>query len=479
MKCTKVQQTIQRSLSSISKNFPCLSSVVADLHNCGARIFLVGGAVRDMFFSQQPKDYNYKDLGPKDLDIEVHAVSLEVLETVLKKYGHVRTVGKAFGVLRIDGIEIDWSLPRTDSQGRKPEVAIDPHMSLIDACRRRDLTMNAMMIDLVTEECIDPFNGYEDLQKKILRAPDPTLFIEDPLRFYRVMQFIGRFEMVPDQELSNLCATMDSSKVSKERIFQEFEKLFLKSKKPSLALQWLDDIGRLQTLLPELYATKGTSQNPEYHPEGDVFEHSKQAVDGAAAAQYASDEERLIMVLAALCHDLGKVKTTRMIDGVLRSHGHDIAGVPLADTLLDRLSDKTFLKKPILRLVRHHMMPVSMVKNNAGACAYKTLARNLSPTSLRCLFQLAIFDKSARNPERGKPLLECPEPLLDVFFENAEKYGVIDAPEVPVLTGKDFLDEIPEGPELGMLLQRAYDLQLESGICDKDELKKLVLKKRR
>jgi tRNA nucleotidyltransferase (CCA-adding enzyme) len=467
MKCTKVQDTIQRSLSSLGKTHPYLSSVVADLRERGARVFLVGGAVRDIMLVQQPKD----------LDIEVHGVPLSDMEAVLKKYGHVRTVGKAFGVLRVDGIDIDWSLPRTDSQGRKPEVMVDPYLSLTDACRRRDLTMNAMMIDLATGQLEDPFNGYEDLQKKILRAPDPRLFVEDPLRFYRVMQFIGRFEMVPDQQLNELCAMMDISDVSKERIVQEFEKLFLKSKKPSLAFQWLDDIGRLQTLLPELYATKGTPQHPGYHPEGDVFEHTKQAIDGAASAQYSSDDERLLMVLAALCHDLGKAETTRMIDGIVRSHGHDIAGVPLADQLLDRISDKTFLKKPILRLVRYHMVPVSMVKNNAKAGAYKILARNLMPATLRHLYHLAIFDKSARNPERGKPLPECPEPLLEQFLEQAQNYGVLDGPEAPVLTGKDLLDVLPEGPELGLLLQQAYDLQLEKGICDKNELKKAVFKK--
>lgn len=466
MECTKVQDTIQRSLSLIREKFPFLSSVVTDLRSKGARPFLVGGAVRDILLSRQAKD----------LDIEVLGISLEDLEMVLKKYGHVRTIGKAFGVLRIDGKDIDWSIPRFDLQGRQPQVTLNPAMSIADACRRRDLTMNAMMIDLSTGQLEDPFNGYEDMQNKILRTPDPALFIEDPLRFYRVMQFVGRFEMLPDQQLDDLCATMDISQVSQERIFQEFEKLFLKAKKPSLGLKWLDKIGRLQALLPEIYATKGTQQHPGFHPEGDVFEHTMQAIDGAAGVEYYSDDERFILVLAALCHDLGKVETTRLIDGVLRSHGHDLAGVPLADRLLDRLTGKTFLKKPVLRLVRYHMVPVSMVKNNAGPGAYKVLARNLVPVSIRQLVQLAVFDKSARNAEKGCPLAACPEPLLDQFFENAQKYGVLDAPEAPLLMGKDFEGEISEGPALGVMLKQAYELQLEKGIHDKNELKKAVLK---
>lgn len=464
MKFTKVPETIQRSLGLIREMVPLIFSVTDAVRSEGGRTFLVGGAVRDIVLG----------IASQDIDIEVHGISLAGLEKILRRFGIVRTVGKAFGVLRIDGYDVDWSIPRSDSKGRFPQVTFDEHMSLVDACRRRDLTMNAMLIDLATGELEDPFHGLQDLEVGVLRAPDPTFFVEDPLRFYRVMQFIGRFEMVPNQELSDLCKTMDLSGVSKERIFQEFEKLFLQSKKPSLAFKWLDVIGRLEELLPELYATKGVLQNPEYHPEGDVFEHSMQAIDGAAQAVYETDDERLVMVLAALCHDFGKVETTKLVDGVLRSYGHDIAGVPLADDFLGRVSGKTFLRKPVTRLIRYHMVPVSMVKNNAGPGAYKKLARNLFPVSIRKLVQLAVFDKSARNPERGKPLADCPEPLLEQFFLNAERYGVLDQPELPLLTGKDFAGEVPEGPALGVLLDRAYELQLEKSISSKEELKKLV-----
>lgn len=464
VKSTKVPETIQRSLALIRDKFPLIFSVVQEVAKEGGRAFLVGGVVRDIVMEREFHD----------IDIEVHGLSLEKLERILKKFGHVRTVGKAFGVLRIDGQDIDWSIPRSDSKGRFPQVTFDETMSLADACRRRDLTMNAMLIDLATGALEDPFHGLEDLKAGLLRAPDPAFFVEDPLRFYRIMQFIGRFEMMPDAALNDVCRTMNLSAVSKERIYQEFEKLFLKSKRPSLAFKWLDEIGRLKELLPELYATKGVPQNAVYHPEGDVFEHSMQAVDGAAQGLYETDDERLVMVLAALCHDFGKVETTKLVDGVLRSYGHDIAGVPLADDFLGRVSGKTFLRKPVARLIRYHMVPVSMVKNNAGPAAYKKLARNLFPISIRKLAQLAVFDKSARNPEKGKPLPDCPEPLLEQFFLNAERYGVLDCPELPLLTGKDFAGEIPEGPELGALLDRAYELQLDRGITFKDELKKLV-----
>ncbi len=466
MKCTKVNQTIQSSLSLIYAKVPLVSRIVQSLHENGGRIFLVGGAVRDIIL--------LKDV--KDLDIEVHDLSLEKLEDVLRLYGYVRLVGKAYGVMKIDGLDADFSLPRSDGKGRFPEVVLDPKMSLKEACKRRDLTMNAMAIDMISSEFYDPFGGVLDIQEKRLSTPDPKLFVEDPLRLYRVMQFVGRFEMEPNQELNQLCQTMDISSVSHERIVAEFEKLFLQSKKPSIAFKWLAKISRLQTILPELYTTQGIAQNPSYHPEGDVFEHTMQAVDGAALLDYQSDEKRLIIVFAALCHDLGKAITTRMVEGVLRSYGHDVAGVALADQLLDRILAKPILKKPITRLVRYHMDPVSLVKNNAKAGAYKRLAKNLVPATITDLVQLAICDKSARNPVKGTPLAECPEPLIQTFLETAQKYGVAEGPELPLLTGDDLISDVPEGPKLGLLLERAYQIQIDEGIIDKKELKKRVMK---
>lgn len=463
MKCIQVAENVHRVIEYVFKEFSLVKKIVDRLDASRARALLVGGAVRDALLGNQPKD----------IDIEVHGIGLEQLEQILKEFGHVRLVGKVFGVLRIDGLDVDWSIPRTDSSGRKPKVLFDPHMPLEQALRRRDLTINAMAIDMVIKKLEDPFGGLDDLQKRVLRVPDKDLFIEDPLRYFRVMQFIGRLQMVPDVELYALGKTMKLSEISKERIVEEFYKLCVKGTKPSLGIQWLQDTGRLKTVLPEIHATFGVEQDPEWHPEGDVYEHSKQAMDAAALQNYETDEARLIMVLAALCHDVGKVVATQNIDGRIRSLGHDVKGVPLAAQFLDRITMTAKVKETVLKLVRYHMVPIAFIKNNASAAAYKRLATKLAPeTNIQQLATLAYCDKSGRNPDRQAPFVVCPEELIDIFLKRAEGYGVAKNPEPPLLTGKDIADLIEPGPKMGKLLDKAYEIQIEQGIADKVELKK-------
>ena len=465
MECSEIQKTIQNSLVALYKQYS-LVKIIVDVLPLKCSPYLVGGAVRDIMLK--------RPVG--DLDIEVFGLTIDELQQILARFGNVRLVGKQYGVLRIDHLNVDFSVPRVDAKGRKPEVFFDPSLSLEQACRRRDLTMNAMAIDLKTGQFHDPFNGMKALKDRRLSVPDPVFFVEDPLRFYRVLQFMGRFVLEPDEQLSQLCRTMDLRGVSHERIVTEYEKLFLHGQKPSLAIRWLLKIGRLAELLPELAVTKECNQNPMFHPEGDVFEHTMQAVDGAAKLCYENEEKRLIIVLAALCHDLGKVLTTHCVKGVLRSYGHAEAGVVLAEQVLDRILVKKMLKRPIVRLVRYHMDPISLVKNNAGPGAYKRLALKLAPElTITDLYKLCYCDTSARNPQSQEPLKECPEPLLDLFLKKAEYYGVAHGPEKPVLSGEDLLPEVSMGPRVGALLQRAYTIQIEEGIKDKYKLKKRVI----
>lgn len=457
--------TVSRVLNSVLERYPRLMAIVKNIADHNGRALLVGGAVRDVLWN----------LPIKDLDIEVYGIALPELEQILAQYGPVSVVGKSFGVMRIHYLDVDWSVPRRDSSGRKPVVELDPFMSFQDAFARRDLTINAMGIDLMTHELIDPFNGKSDLEDGVLRSPDSSFFAQDPLRFYRVMQFIGRFECYPDAQLQQLCATIDVSAVSVERIEQEFEKLLMRSQRPSRGLRWLKDIGRLQELLPELAATVGVAQNPQWHPEGDVFEHTMQAVDAAAVLDYTSPQEKRMVMYAALCHDLGKAEDSRVVDGKIISWGHEVASAELAQRLLSRIMRNTELSDAVIKLVRHHMASLQLVADHAGAAAYKRLARKIAPhATIATLAKLAVADKRGRNPHGPEPLTHaCDE--VDEFLLQAERAGVALMPEEPLLHGRDFLDVAAPGPELGELVKLAYELQIELGINDKDELRKRVL----
>jgi len=467
MKCTKIDTNIQRSINKIIKKTPKIEVILHAIHEHEGNAFLVGGAVRDLFLN----------LTMKDLDIEVHGLTIDELQKILQKVGPVSLVGKVYGVLRVHGLDIDWSLPRTDTAGRKPDVVVDPYMDIVQALKRRDLTMNAMAINLHTFELIDPFNGLCDIEKKQLCTPDEDFFVEDPLRFYRVMQFIGRFDMYPCKALNALCAHMNLSGVSKERISDEFEKLFLRSKYPSKGFRWLKDIGRLREVLPELAALVGTAQNPKWHPEGDVFEHTMQAVDAAAQFEYPNNKQKLIMLFAALCHDLGKAVVTKTVDGTIKSIGHEQAGVPLAKELLKRMSIKKDIIAPVCTLVRYHMQVLMFVTDNAGPAAYKRLARKLEPNvTIAQLAQLALADRQARNGDSNMPLTDIDEDVK-VFLKNAYKSMVAHKAEPALLSGADIIDIVPPGPEMGRVLKEAYEMQIAENITDKNELKRRVAAK--
>jgi len=465
MKFIKIAPAIQRALQSVLQSYPLVAGIVQKISEEGGRSFLVGGAVRDLLLERVVKD----------LDIEVHGLTLEKLELLLKQFGPVSSVGKSFGVLRVHGLDVDWSLPRSDAPGRKPDVTIDPDMALDQAFRRRDLTINAMGIDLISLELVDPFGGIEDLRAGVLRSPDIQFFVEDPLRLFRVMQFISRFEMQPDDALNEVCAKMDVSQVSVERIEMEFEKLFLKSKRPSLGIKWLQVIGRLQDILPELFVVINIPQDEAWHPEGEVFEHTMQSLDAAAAFEYKDNDEKLIVMAAVLCHDLGKVATTEKIGGVWKSLGHSKEGVGLSKKLLKRITKKIDLVEAVGKLVRYHMSPAQLVSSKAKPAAYKRLAKKLAPhATMSMLAKVALADKRGRNPIKGKPLVKD-FPAIEKFLQKAQDANVQHKPEAPVLQGRDIIDVVEPGPAMGEFLKKAYELQIEKGIVDKEELRRLVL----
>ncbi len=432
----------------------------------GGRAFYVGGVVRDRLLGRSPKD----------VDVEVYGLPLGKLQEVLAEQGRVMLVGRQFGVLRLAGLEVDWAIPRRDSAGRHPRVITDPGMSFREAGRRRDLTMNAMLQEVLTGKVVDPWNGRRDLERGVLRAPDLRLFIEDPLRFFRVMQFTARFELEPDRELHAVCARMDLGGVSGERIEEEFVKLWLEARRPSLGLRWLERVGRLGEVLPELEPMKGCPQDPEWHPEGDVWTHTLQVVDAAAALRCGDKLRDLKLIWSALCHDLGKPATTVILEGRIRTPEHDREGARIAVALLERLIHTRQLRRGVLKLVAQHMQVLQFHQNNAGEKGFKRLALRLHPEAdLELLATLALADSRGTNPGSELPRADGEHPMVDWFLEQARALQVDRRPEPPVLKGRHLAGVLEPGPRMGRVLEAAYRLQLEEGLRDPEELKQRAL----
>ena len=402
-----------------------LIDISEKLHKKGAKALLVGGSVRDFCLGLEPKDY----------DIEVYGIDMDGLKELLSSYGKVSLVGKSFGVLKLSVKKevYDFSLPRTEKKvalgHRGFEVKTDKNLSYKEAFRRRDFTINAIGYDIKNQKYIDIYNGLSDLKNRILRVVDEKTFVEDPLRVYRAVQFRARFELEPDAKTKELLKLMvargDLEELPKERVFEEFKKLLLKAKKPSLGFELLKEIGALK-YFPELEAIVGLKQDPSYHPEGDVWTHTMMALDSMKIKD-------LKLMFAVLCHDLGKAATTEVIDGRITSRGHEEAGVKIAESFLRRLTDDKKLIEGVLPLVRWHFAPSAFYKQNSKNKAIRRLSTKVN---IKELVEVSRADFLGRDTDEAKKgVFEAGEWLL----EKAEKLDVKESPPKPFIQGKDLI----------------------------------------
>jgi len=347
----------------------------------GGRGLVVGGWVRDRLLGRTSKD----------IDIEVFGVPQDRLPPLLAPLGRVEPVGQSFPVYKLippDGGagEIDVALPRRESKrgrGHKGfEVHGDPAMTVEEAARRRDFTINAIAWDPLTDAYEDPFDGRGDLARRLLRAVDPKTFPDDSLRALRAVQFAARFEFALDEQTAALCRDLPLDDLPAERIWGEFEKLLLLAARPSIGWALALDLGVVASLFPELRALAGCPQEPEWHPEGDVWVHTLQVVDRARTriADLARAQQLTVM-LGAVCHDLGKPLTTAFIEGRIRSMNHEEQGVAPATALLDRLNvhsiDGYDVRKQVLGITAQHLKPGSWykVRDQVGDGAFRRLAQ--------------------------------------------------------------------------------------------------------
>lgn len=442
---------------------PRMKSALRSIMGEGATPFIVGGCVRDALMGVKPKD----------IDIEVHDMDIETLQKLLSDAfeRNMDVIGKSFGVFKVseEDMDFDISLPRRDIKtGRGHtgfDVAVNPHMGFANACKRRDLTINAIGVNMYTGFVTDPHGGLDDLREGRLRAVDNKTFGEDPLRVLRVAQFAARLDMHPDEELLDLCATLDVGEVAGERQFVEIEKLLLKGNKPSIGLEVIDRCGQLHHF-PELAAIKGVPQDEKWHPEGDVWTHTLMVVDEAANLRDGSASD-LPLMMGALCHDYGKaLATTVEDDGRVRSRGHAEAGIRPACAFLNRLKAPTTLRKQVAILVDCHLEPEMLPAQNAGHKAYRKLARKLaaSGVGMDLLEKVARADQLGRTTEKA---LARSTPGCDEFRKIAKDAAVERTPARDVVMGRHLIElGWKPGPEFKPFLDECRDVQYETGSED-------------
>ena len=437
--------------------------IAAIVQEAGGRALIVGGWVRDRLLGH----------ASKDLDLEIFGIGEEQLLPLLAGVGRVEAVGQSFPVYKVvrqgDGL-IDVALPRRESKrgrGHKGfDVQGDPAMSLEEAARRRDFTINAISWDPLTERYEDPFAGQTDLQRRLLKAVDLTTFGDDSLRVLRAIQFAARFEFTLEDQTAALCRTIRLDDLPAERIWGEFEKLLLQAARPSIGLALGLDLGVMDQLFPELKALVGCEQEPEWHPEGDVWTHTLMVVDCARELNTDLDRPRLIAVmLGALCHDLGKPATTAIIDGRIRSLDHEEAGVTPTHAVLDRLNVHTIdgydVRGQVVGLVAQHLKPGAFFKaGNVRDGAFRRLAEKVD---------LELLARVARADCRGRTgSFDCS--AMDWFVERARALGVEHQPPAPLLLGRHVLAlGVSPGPRVGQILREVYEQQLDGIVATLDD----------
>lgn len=226
---------------------PLVAAVVDACADAGGRTLLVGGGVRDHLMGGDVKDW----------DLEVYGLDPDDLERALATVGRVDTVGRAFAVFKIHkrGVELDVSIPRRDSKAGPGHRGIlaegDPTMTPDEAALRRDLTINALMVDLQTRELLDPTGGQADVLARRLAPVDEGTFLEDPLRALRAVQFAARFDFEPTPALERLCAQAALEELPEERLLGEWAKLLLRGIKPSRGVDLARRTGQLARLFPD------------------------------------------------------------------------------------------------------------------------------------------------------------------------------------------------------------------------------------
>jgi poly(A) polymerase len=481
-----------------------------------AEIFLVGGAVRDLFFGRETKDF----------DFVVRQVAANDLEVFLKKYGEVNLVGRSFSVFKFMPKDwdphnpIDVALPRREHAlgtggYRDFEVQGDPKLSIKDDLSRRDFTINAVALKIEIKKegprfnkIIDPFKGIKDLQKKSIKAvgKPEVRFQEDYSRMLRALRFACQLDFTIEKKTwqaiqKNIYHLNDIQRnvqmitdgrftepdvveqraVPYEVMAKELMKSFIAS--PVRAFDFYDQSGAFAELMPETLKMKNCPQPTNWHSEGDVWVHSRLALEKLFSSQFkeqfGDEPPSPELIMAVLLHDLGKPYTikTPEKDGTdrIRFDEHDVRGAEMAKQICQRLRlsspDEFGLNADYVSwLIQHHML---LVQGEIDKMRPSTIEKYFFNPKVpgRDLLKLSFVDIGATIPSEGEPDFTQFRQMTGRIEELKQLSASHQDLPKPILSGSEIMEDLglKPGPQIGSLLALIREEQLSGKIKDKEE----------
>ncbi len=428
-------------------------------------VYIVGGYVRDLLLKRQV---------PSDIDFVTEANGMELAQAVAASLSPSLKVAvfKNYGtaMFRYKGLELEFVGARKESyaeHSRNP--AVEPG-TLQDDQQRRDFTINSLAISLNEEDfgaLIDPFNGLDDLENKILRTPlEPSqTYTDDPLRMMRAIRFAStlQFTIEPD---SLAAIQQEASRiriVSMERIMTEFNKIML-SRKPSVGLKLLENTGILEIIMPELTALKGIEE-VEGQTHKDNFWHTLEVVDNIA-----EHTDNLWLRWAALLHDIGKAPTKKFVEGTgWTFHGHEFRGSKMVSGMFRRLklplgTDAKYVQK----LVKLSSRPIALIDDDTSDSALRRLLFDAGD-DMEDLFTLCKADITTKNAAKQNRYKKNFELVAQKIREVEEKDQVRNFQ--PPISGEEIMQMfgLKPGREIGILKEKVKEAILEGEIFNSHE----------
>ena len=474
----------------LTKNI-AVQAVSSALEGTNADVYVVGGAIRDAFL----------DRPIKDVDMVIAGMPLPEVEMLLGKVGSVNVIGKRFAVIRVtlpDRTRIDIALPRIDAsfgtgRYRDVEVRADPNLPIEEDLSRRDFTINAMAWNIATHQLIDPYDGRDDLKRRVIRCVGNPVerFQEDATRMLRAVRFSVQlgFTIEPDTLegiRDRLQLLNDEFVTPREVIAQELVAGFASA--PAQLLVLLHETGITRTLMPELEALRGCEQPAEFHSEGDVWTHTHLALEALEDASFKKQfgaPASALTVFAVLLHDIGKpmsMTVTGKGDAQkIRFNGHTPRGADLAEKICVRLklASTGAIDCPLLVwLIEHHHDIL-----NIGSMRPSTIERTfLAPDGRGELLQQLVWAdaRASLRPEEARKKRRFHE--VEGFVElqkritEIKKRGYRDQTPTPFLTGAEIMGLLNVGSSksVGDCIEALRDAQLEGSVTTRDEAMQFV-----